>query len=75
MSIERFTITLTAEPGWSIPPDLRLRKLLKNALRGYGLKALEIGSQPVIETDEQRRERLRQQAIEIDADWNRRNGF
>lgn len=70
---EQITITVRPVPHFGIPPDVRLRKWIKSALRGYGIQVIALGTEP--ETDEQRRERLRQQAIEIDAEWNRLNGW
>lgn len=36
-----YRLTLQAGPG-SVPPQVRLRRLLKTLLRGYGFRCLEI---------------------------------
>jgi hypothetical protein len=38
---EQYTITLRAEPGFDVPAVVRLRKFLKEALRGWGLRCVE----------------------------------
>jgi hypothetical protein len=43
MERERFTIEVVDLPGWSsIPADVRLKRFLKSALRGYGLRCVTV---------------------------------
>ena len=37
-----YNLTLRAEPGSEIPPAIRLRRLLKHALRSCGLRCTEV---------------------------------
>ena len=40
MTRQRFMIELEAVPGWNTPAVVRLRALLKAALRSHGLKCV-----------------------------------
>ena len=40
MNRQRFTIELEAVPGWNTPAVVRLRALLKAALRTHGLRCV-----------------------------------
>ncbi len=43
MTDQRFLIVVRNEPGhWQAPVELRLRALLKRALRSWGLRAIEV---------------------------------
>jgi hypothetical protein len=37
-----YSITLRTEPGQAVPPDVRLRQLLKSLLRQWGFRAVEV---------------------------------
>lgn len=75
-SNEQFVVILEAPADTRNPPDVRLKKFLKSVWRAYGLRCVSVtGKRAEPETDEQRRERMRQQAREIDREWNQRNGF
>ncbi len=39
---EEFLVTLRAEPGWSVPVGVRLKRWLKACLRGYGLRCIDV---------------------------------
>lgn len=42
MSRERFIVVLAPAAGWGAPPLVRLRKLLKAALRSHGLRCIRV---------------------------------
>jgi hypothetical protein len=42
---ERYELVLRAEP-WSVPAIIRLRRLLKLALRSFGLRCVELKELP-----------------------------
>jgi hypothetical protein len=44
-----YTLTLTPTPG-DVPPEIRLRRLLKTALRVYGLRCVSVSQTHVSET-------------------------
>jgi hypothetical protein len=46
---ETYSLLLRAVPGWRIPVDVRLRHLLRRALRDWGLRCIRIA--PVPETE------------------------
>jgi hypothetical protein len=46
----RFRLVVRAEPG-CVPALIRLRRLLKGLLRGYGFRALEVAHLPESQPD------------------------
>jgi len=42
MKTATYTVTIRTEPGYETPPEIRLRRFLKLALRGYGLRCIQI---------------------------------
>ncbi len=46
MGMQSFAIIFTPTPGSDVPPEIRLRRLLKSALRQHGLRCLDIRELP-----------------------------
>lgn len=44
---ESYALILTPAAGWSTPGIVRLRKLLKAALRGFGLRCIDVREVPI----------------------------
>lgn len=41
---ERFTIEVEALAQWGVPADVRLKRFLKCALRGFGLRCVAVAN-------------------------------
>jgi hypothetical protein len=44
--MQSFAIIFTPTPGNDVPPEIRLRRLLKSALRQHGLRCIDIRELP-----------------------------